>query len=225
MAVSTAQVGNLSITTQVVPAGENNVPGLVTVPSTQNWAQVLSQKKKLPIKSLSAVIILIGTLQLCIAVSMYIADNNYLSLLSRSRVYILSLVFISTGILTVVFASEESIVKIQTCLVSHAINALSAAIGMVLYAIQIYTDSQACWQAINNSEHSRCAPTVPNGTSTYEPYHHYYSWDYGEYVYTLRLSLNSLVLFYIFVAFIISICIILFRWKLLQKTKYTLLVN
>ncbi|XP_056402284.1 uncharacterized protein LOC130295496 [Hyla sarda] len=224
MAVSTAQVGNLSITTQVVPAGENNIPGPSGLTSAPTWTQTLSQTKKQPIKSLSAVIILIGALQLCFGVSMYLSESEYLSLVSRSGAPCWGgLAFITTGIITVVLASEESIVKIQTCLISHVVNAAFAALGMVLYAVQVYTDSQTCWADVDG-HYNTC---IPGNSSDHDPYDYLYRyyWPSGDLIYALRLSVNSLILFYVIVGFIISICIALLRWKLLKKAKYTLLGN
>ncbi|KAG8538337.1 hypothetical protein GDO81_022829 [Engystomops pustulosus] len=225
MATSSTQVGNLSITTQVLPAGDSTLPALATLPTTPNWAQVLAQKKKQPIKSLSAVIILIGVLQLMIGTSMYFAEKESPSLVSRSFAFLGSLVFIMAGIVSVIFANDENITKIKICLFSHAINVVSAAIVIVLYAVQVHTDSQACWALVEYPNGNECNP----GNSTYNPndYNHYYYGyqNYGDYVYTLRVSLNSLVLFYIIFGLIISSCIILLRWKLLQKSKYALLEN
>lgn len=223
MAASTAQLGNVSITTKVVPAG-GNIPGLGTLPSTPNWVHVLSHKKKQPIKSLSAVIILIGALQLSIGISMSVAEKENPSLVSRSGIYLGSVVLISAGIITVIFANEENIIKIKTCLISHMISATFAAIGIILYAIQVYTDTQACWEDIED-KNSKC---IPGNSSTSSPYDHdyYYShryYSYASYVSPLRVSLNSLILFYIIVGLVISSSIIILRWKSLKEAKYNLL--
>lgn len=220
MAASTAQLGNLSITTKVVPAG-GSIPGLGTLPSTPNWVHALSHKKQQPMKSLSAVIILIGALQLSIGISMSVAEREHPSLVSRSGIYLGSLVFISAGIITVIFANEENIVKIKTCLISHVISVTFAAIGIILYAIQLYIDTQACWVDIEG-EHSRCKPSNVS-TSDSQEWHHWGYLNYANYVGPLRLSLNSLILFYIVVGLIISSAIIILRWKILKEAKYKLL--
>lgn len=223
MAASTAQLGNLSVTTKVVQAGEN-IPGLGTLPSTPNWVHVLSQKNKRPIKSLSAVIILIGALQLSIGVSMHVAEKGTRSLVSHSGIYWGSVAFISAGIMTVIFANEETVIKIKTCLISHGISATFAAIAIILYAIQVYTDTQACWVEING-EHSKCnsSTSSTNDPHDYDGGHHYGYWNYANYVRPLRVSLNSLILFYIIVGFVISITIIILEWKVLKAAKYKLL--
>ncbi|XP_073495058.1 uncharacterized protein [Phyllobates terribilis] len=224
MAASSAQLGNLSITTQVVPAGgQNNLPGLGTTP---NWIHELSKKKKQPMKSLSAVLILIGALQLTVGTSMYVAENGYLSLLSRSGIIFLgSLAFISTAILTVIFAEKETILRIKICLISHAINVAIAAVGIILYVIQVYTDTQSCW--VSTQDIDSYNPCIPGNTTNDYSYNYRYGYgrDYSEVIYTLRVSLNSLVLFYIIVGFNISSLIIFLKWKSLKDTKYTLLGN
>ncbi|KAM4012958.1 uncharacterized protein ACNLHF_003196 [Anomaloglossus baeobatrachus] len=226
MAASTAQLGNLSITTQVVPAGgQNNLPGLGTTPS---WVQELSKKKKQPIKSLSAVLILIGALQLTVGASMFVSENGYLSLLSRSGiVFVGSLTFIATAIITVVFANKDTIMRIKICLISHAINVAVAAIGIILYIIQVYTDTQTCWVAVHevDSNNNNCVPGNATASPDYNYNRYYYYRDYSEVIYTLRVSLNALVLFYIVIGFNISSFIIFLKWKSLKDTKYTLLGN
>ncbi|XP_069588165.1 uncharacterized protein [Ranitomeya imitator] len=225
MAVSTAQVGNLSITTQVVPGGgQNNLAGLGTTP---NWVQELSKKKKQPMKSLSAVLILIGALQLTIGTSMFVAENSYLSLLSRSGiVFVGSLTLISTAIITVIFANKETILRIKICLISHVINVTIAGIGIILYVIQVYTDTQSCWVSTHDIDSYN--PCIPGNYSINDYNYNYrygYSRDYSEVIYTMRVSLNSLVLFYVIVGFNISSFIIFLKWKSLKDTKYTLLGN
>ncbi|KAM3918030.1 uncharacterized protein RB166_013001 [Leptodactylus fuscus] len=230
MAVNTAQLGNLSITTQVVPAGQSNVPGLETLSSTQNWVQALSQKKKTPIKSLSAVIILIGALQLCVGVSMFVAEDEYPSLVSRSKAFFGSLVFIISGIVTVVFANEESVFKIKAGLISHVINAITAFIGIIIYTIQVYIESHSCWEEVGSEpKRSQCVQTNTdtnsNMTSNSYDYPSYYYRNYSNFIYTLRVSLHGLILFYIVVGLIISSFIILLKWKSLKAARYTLLGN
>ncbi|KAM4702902.1 membrane-spanning 4-domains subfamily A member 12-like [Rhinophrynus dorsalis] len=158
MAASTAQLGDLCITTQVLPGCDTGSAALATNATTaaQSWNP--SQKiKHVYTTALGTVQILIGVVQISFGVMFLISDWEYPSTTVRSGVYIWAgLVVFVTGSITVATAKKNNIKMIKACLVCHVTNLILGGIGLVLCMVQLYTESLACWLYIEDEDMNRC---------------------------------------------------------------------
>ncbi|KAM8924567.1 uncharacterized protein RCH25_009256 [Pelodytes ibericus] len=226
MSVSTARLGDLSVTTRVLPASDTGAAALTSGPqyASQAWTPAITQKfKKLHTKALSVVLILTGVLQICFGVMMSIAENEYPSLAVRSGVYIWGgLVVLAAGCITVPVETMENINMIKACLGSHVTNLVVGGVALILYIVQLYTETQACWANYEQYNQTGCVSLYNNQDFHQQDYYYYVSHNY---VAILRVSVSSVVLIFSLLGLIVSICVVGSGWKVLKDARYSLLVQ
>ncbi|XP_040176834.1 uncharacterized protein LOC120909181 isoform X2 [Rana temporaria] len=171
MSYTTSQVGNLFIRTQVIPAPDPH--GSDVFPSTTTLTPVTNKYfKKIPVKALSAVLMLIGILQMFTGVVFYASETEIVSLTLKSGVYIWGgVVVFAAGVACLNAILKEKITMIKVCMSCNIINIVVAAVGLILFAIQTYYESQACWLRPGEKEYDGCQ--VPQ-KDVYGNYNHYY---------------------------------------------------
>ncbi|KAM9324955.1 uncharacterized protein PAF06_001065 [Gastrophryne carolinensis] len=211
MAQSTAQVGNLNITTQVVPGTNSFSPSAPVSP--KNFVPVISKHfKKTPVKALSTVLMLTGILQLSFGFVMFAAENKQLSLTVRSGVSLWAgLVVFIAGCTLLIALLKDTVDMIKVCMVCNIINVTVATVGLILYAIQIYGETQNCWVPVQDSGRNMCDP----GPNSY-----YY---YREDITQLRISIISMLMIFSLLGLVISCVISKVSDKALKASGYSLL--
>ncbi|XP_053306569.1 uncharacterized protein LOC128468785 [Spea bombifrons] len=220
MSVSTARLGDLCVTTTVLPASD---AGALRRDASHTWTPEITMKfKTLHMKALSVLLILIGVLQISFGVIMALAEDEYQSLTVRSGVYIWGgLVVFVAGCITVASETKENINMIKACLVSHVTNVAVGGVAMIVYMVQLYAETQTCWARTDRHDLNNCVSMDNEEVTTVS--HHYY--DYVEHndVTTLRVTVNSMILLFSLLGWIISLCVVFSGWKVLKDVGYSLL--
>lgn len=220
MSVSTARLGDLCVTTKVLPASDISAAVVSDNPSaTKLWTPEIPQRlKKFHAKALSVVLILTGILQISFGVIMSIAENDYPSLVVRSGAYAWGgLVVLVAGCITVASETKDNITLIKACLGSHVTNVVVGAVSLVIYIVQLHTETQSCWTTLDDQSIEKCASVYK------EPVSDYSYRSYGNYVVVLRISVHSVVLIFSLIGFIISLVILALGWKELKEARYAVL--
>ncbi|KAM5140886.1 uncharacterized protein ACMZJ9_014711 [Mantella aurantiaca] len=214
MSTTTTQVGNLRITTQVVNAADAS--GLdVPQPNTTLMPAPSKYFKKIPVKALSAVLILVGILQLSIGLTFYAAETTIVSLTLKSGVYIWGgLAVIVAGVTSLTAILRDTINMVKVCMSCNIANIVVAAIGLILFSIQIRYESQACWLNLQDEDQSTCP---------YERNSYSYYFVYSDMTVKLRVSMNIIVILFSLLGLVISCFMTAVCDKVLKTTGYSLL--
>lgn len=225
MSYTTSQVGNLLIRTQVIPAPDPH--GSDVFPSTTTLTPVTSKYfKKIPVKSLSAVLMLIGILQILIGVVLYASETNITSLTLKIGIYIWGgvVVFVA-GAACLNAILKDTIPMIKVCMSCNIINIVVAAVGLILFAIQTYYESQGCWLRPGEKEYNGCQVTKEDEYGNYNTYN-YNNYYYGastDTIVRLRVSLNIIVMLFSLLGLVLSCFMTRVSDKVLKSTGYSLL--
>lgn len=218
MAVSTAQVGNLSITTQILPATDD----AATASGAKKTPVTFKAHKELHMKALGTVLILAGLMQISFGIIMTAAEEELYSLTTQSRVYFWGgLVGIYAGCMTVVLATTENVKMIKASLGSNAVNAVLGAVALILYMVQLYRETTISWITQYHDAATHCNLSRTTDRDSYD-YYYYYGYD-SEEVYGLRVAVSSLVLLFALTAFFTSVSVIVLGRKVLNDEQYFML--
>ncbi|XP_077310837.1 uncharacterized protein LOC143930409 [Lithobates pipiens] len=226
MSYTTSQVGNIIIRTQVVPApdpyGSNVFPSTTTVtPMTSKHF------KKIPVKALSTVLMLIGILQMLTGVVFYASETNIISLTLKSGVYIWGgvVVFVA-GAACLNAILKDTITMVKVCMSCNIISIVVTAVGLILFTIQTYYESQACWIRPGEKEYNGCQNTEDEkrnyNYNNYNDYYNYYS-SSTDIVMRLRVSVNIIIMLFSLLGLVISCFMTIVSDKVLKSTGYSLL--
>ncbi|XP_041425035.1 uncharacterized protein LOC108696313 [Xenopus laevis] len=216
MSVSTTHMGNLCITTQVLPGTDVDAAHASVAKKTQAHFR---RHKNLHMKALGTVLILIGLLQQSFGVIMNIAEEELYSLTVRSGVYFWGgLVVILAGCITVALETTENIILVKASLGFIAVNAVLGAVGLILYMVQLYLETELSWIRRNYEVASYC-----NNVTNQDKYDYFYYERNEVDVLVLRLAVNSVVLLLSLTAFLLSISVIILGRKVLKDNQYLML--
>lgn len=224
MSYTTAQVGNLLIRTQVIPAPDPHASEVFpSTTTTTTWTPVTRKHfKKIPVKALSTVLILIGILQMSTGFVFYAAETNTVSLTLKSGVYIWGgVVVFAAGVACLIAVIKDTITMIKVCMSCNIINIVVAAVGLIVFAIQTYYESQACWLRPSDKEYNACENTA---NDNYDYYHYSYYYRYArDDVVRLRMSVNIIIMLFSLLGLVISSFMTIVSHKVLKSTGYSLL--
>ncbi|KAM4636701.1 membrane-spanning 4-domains subfamily A member 15-like isoform 1-T1 [Discoglossus pictus] len=168
----------------------------------------------------TTVLILVAVIELSFGVMLLAAEGDQPSLTVRSGVYIWGgLAVLVAGCVTVALETKESINMVKACVGCNLANLLLGGLSIILFAVQLHKETQACWVSIDRELTSSCY-SIYNMTARQD-----YFYYYGEsnYVAPLRVAVNSLAILYASLGIIITTCVLLFIWKAVKATKYSLL--
>ncbi|XP_072280390.1 uncharacterized protein [Pyxicephalus adspersus] len=211
--VTTTQVGNLRITTHVVQTADtSNMTSNVTQPAICLTPLASKHFKKTPVRALSALLMLIGILQLFIGILYYAAETTIVSLTLNSGVYIWGglAVFVAGGAcLTAIL--KDTLPTVKVCMVFNVVNIVVGVVGLILFIIQIYYESQATWKYADLEESIH---------DSYNPYYYGYN---SCMVMNLRLSLLIIVILFSLLGLAISGFMTIVSFKAMRRCGYSML--
>ncbi|XP_068111682.1 high affinity immunoglobulin epsilon receptor subunit beta-like [Hyperolius riggenbachi] len=217
MSVTIAQSGGLRITAQVVQ-GAGTEDSEISRAAVKLSSPTSKYFKKTPVKALSTVLILIGILQLCIAILFHCAESTPISLTLRSGVYIWGgVVMIIAGIASLIAHKLDTVKMVRICFGCNIANISVASVGLLLYAIQIYTETQICWKRFERDEMD--LSSCESGNT--KPYYNYYYYSNTQDVVKFRLAVTVLILLYSLVGLAISCFMTVKSNKILKTTGYS----
>ncbi|KAM4636702.1 membrane-spanning 4-domains subfamily A member 6B-like isoform 2-T3 [Discoglossus pictus] len=224
MSVSKTQVGDVCVTTRVVPGIDPGAAALCSetppLPTTPWTSLTTKNMKTFRAKAFGTVLILVAVIELSFGVMLLAAEGDQPSLTVRSGVYIWGgLAVLVAGCVTVALETKESINMVKACVGCNLANLLLGGLSIILFAVQLHKETQACWVSIDRELTSSCY-SIYNMTARQD-----YFYYYGEsnYVAPLRVAVNSLAILYASLGIIITTCVLLFIWKAVKATKYSLL--
>ncbi|CAH2321392.1 membrane-spanning 4-domains subfamily A member 15-like [Pelobates cultripes] len=227
MAVSTAYLENLTGTTSVLSTSVSGASVVKNAALAAPSTQISQNFRKLHPKALSTLLILTGLMQISLGAMMMKAENGFPSLAVRSGAYIWGglMVFVA-GCITVATETKDSITLIKTCLGSHVANAVLGGVALAIYIIQLDTETQACWVPVDKQNFNKCISL--SNSQEYSRYDYYdyeerYSQNASKLTLILRISVISVILILSVLGLIISVCIMVFGWKVLKTAGYSLL--
>ncbi|OCT72129.1 hypothetical protein XELAEV_18035095mg, partial [Xenopus laevis] len=99
-----------------------------------------------------------------------------------------------------------------------AVNAVLGAVGLILYMVQLYLETELSWIRRNYEVASYC-----NNVTNQDKYDYFYYERNEVDVLVLRLAVNSVVLLLSLTAFLLSISVIILGRKVLKDNQYLML--